>query len=63
MIKRFRQFIQSKPAKAFILNREKVFIGLLNLDPRSFYENTAIGLVLNSEEVAGAMAASLEAGE
>lgn len=43
-------------AKAFILDREKIFIGSLNLDPRSFYENTEIGLVLNSTEVASAMA-------
>ncbi len=43
-------------AKAFILDRKKVFIGSLNLDPRSFYENTEIGLILNSPEVAGTMA-------
>jgi putative cardiolipin synthase len=49
-------------AKAFILDREKVFIGSLNLDPRSFYENTEIGLVLDSREVAGTMAASLTEG-
>ena len=42
-------------AKAFILNRKKIFIGSLNLDPRSFYENTEIGLILNSPEVAGTM--------
>ena len=43
-------------AKAFILDREKVFIGSLNLDPRSFYENTEIGLMLNSKKVATTMA-------
>ncbi len=43
-------------AKVFILDREKVFIGSLNLDPRSFYENTEIGLVIDSPEVAGTMA-------
>ncbi|MFV1993494.1 MAG: phospholipase D-like domain-containing protein, partial [Acidiferrobacterales bacterium] len=43
-------------AKAFILDREKVFIGSLNLDPRSFYENTEIGLILDSPEVAETMA-------
>jgi len=42
-------------AKAFFLDRKKVFIGSLNLDPRSFYENTEIGLILNSPEVAGTM--------
>ena len=50
-------------AKAFVLDREKIFIGSLNLDPRSFYENTEIGLVLDSQEVAGIMATSLVAGE
>ena len=39
-------------AKAFVLDREKIFIGSLNLDPRSFYENTEIGLILNSPEAA-----------
>lgn len=43
-------------AKTFVLDREKVFIGSLNLDPRSFYENTEIGLVLQQKEVATAMA-------
>ncbi len=48
-------------AKAFVLDRDKVFIGSLNLDPRSFYENTEIGLVLNSPEVASMMIESIEA--
>jgi putative cardiolipin synthase len=43
-------------AKAFIFDREKIFIGSLNLDPRSFYENTEIGLILNSPETAESMA-------
>jgi len=38
-------------AKTFVLDRNKTFIGSLNLDPRSFYENTEIGLMLNSVEV------------
>jgi putative cardiolipin synthase len=47
-------------AKTFVLDREKVFIGSLNLDPRSFYENTEIGLVLQQKEVATAMAAGFD---
>ena len=43
-------------AKTFVLDREKVFIGSLNLDPRSFYENTEIGLVLEQRELATRMA-------
>jgi putative cardiolipin synthase len=43
-------------AKSFILDREKIFIGSLNLDPRSFYENSEIGVVIESPEVATMMA-------
>ena len=43
-------------AKVFVLDRKQVFIGSLNLDPRSFYENSEIGLILNSTEIAGDMA-------
>jgi putative cardiolipin synthase len=38
-------------SKTFVLDRNKIFIGSLNLDPRSFYENSEIGLVLNSREI------------
>jgi putative cardiolipin synthase len=43
-----------------VLDRKYVFIGSLNLDPRSFYENSEIGLVLESEDVAGAMANAMD---
>jgi len=43
-------------AKSFVLDREKVFIGSLNLDPRSFYENTEIGVIIKSPELAAGMA-------
>jgi len=42
-------------AKTFVMDREKVFIGSLNLDPRSFYENTEIGFVIHSTEIAEGM--------
>jgi len=48
-------------AKVFVLDREQVFIGSLNLDPRSFYENSEIGLVLNSPEIAESMAKGFDA--
>lgn len=38
--------------KAFIFDRRHVFIGSLNLDPRSVRENTEIGVVLDSPELA-----------
>lgn len=37
--------------KSFIFDRKHVFIGSLNLDPRSLRENTEIGLLLDSTEV------------
>ncbi|MEM7170763.1 MAG: phospholipase D family protein [Pseudomonadota bacterium] len=43
-------------AKVFILDRQSVFIGSLNLDPRSVYENTEIGVLAQSRELATAMA-------
>jgi putative cardiolipin synthase len=42
-------------AKSFVLDREKVFIGSLNLDPRAIYHNTEIGVVLKSSEIANEM--------
>jgi putative cardiolipin synthase len=43
-------------AKAFIFDRDTLFIGSLNLDPRSFDQNTEIGIVFQSPEL-GAMIA------
>ncbi len=37
--------------KSFVLDRKKVFIGSLNLDPRSIVENTEIGVILDSSEI------------
>ena len=47
-------------AKSFVLDRDKVFIGSLNLDPRSFYENSEIGVVITSAETAATMAEEFE---
>lgn len=38
--------------KSFVFDREKVFIGSLNLDPRSVVENTEIGVVISSTDMA-----------
>ncbi|MFV9616376.1 MAG: phospholipase D family protein [Gammaproteobacteria bacterium] len=48
-------------AKVFVLDRKQVFIGSLNLDPRSFYENSEIGLVIDSSEMAQDMAEGFDA--
>jgi putative cardiolipin synthase len=47
-------------AKSFILDRSQVFIGSLNLDARSVIQNTEIGVVFESEEIAIQMANSFD---
>ncbi len=47
-------------AKTFVLDQKRVFIGSLNLDPRSFYENTEIGVVIDSAPMAELMASSFD---
>lgn len=39
-------------AKEFAVDRKLVFIGSLNLDPRSVIQNTEIGVIIKSEEMA-----------
>ena len=43
-------------AKSFVFDRENVFIGSLNLDPRALVHNTEIGVVFNVPEIARQMA-------
>ena len=43
-------------AKIFVFDREAVFIGSLNMDPRSWRENTEMGVVIESDELAGGIA-------
>jgi cardiolipin synthase C len=43
-------------AKSFVFDRKQVFIGSLNLDPRSIIENTEIGIMVDSTELADTMA-------
>jgi putative cardiolipin synthase len=40
-------------AKSFVVDRETIFIGSLNLDARSVVQNTEIGVVLKSAEMGG----------
>lgn len=39
-------------AKVWVFDRERVFIGSVNMDPRSFQHNTEIGLMIDSPELA-----------
>jgi putative cardiolipin synthase len=42
-------------AKSFAIDRERIFIGSLNLDPRSVVENTEIGVMIESASIATEM--------
>jgi putative cardiolipin synthase len=42
-------------AKSFVFDRQQVFIGSLNLDPRAVIHNTEIGVVFASPEIANGM--------
>ncbi|UCH74060.1 MAG: phospholipase D family protein [Rhodospirillales bacterium] len=52
----FGSSVASLHAKSFVLDRQSVFIGSLNLDPRAVYFNTEIGVVVESPELAADMA-------
>ena len=47
-------------AKVMVIDSDRVFIGSANLDPRSFLENSEIGVVITSAETAATMAAEFE---
>jgi putative cardiolipin synthase len=53
---RFGSSGASLHAKAFIIDREQVFVGSLNLDPRSLDLNTELGFVVESRELADMLA-------
>ena len=42
-------------AKSFVIDRERVFIGSLNFDPRSIIENTELGMMIESSKIATEM--------
>jgi putative cardiolipin synthase len=46
--------------KVFVLDRKTVFIGSLNLDPRSIDINTEMGIVFHSSEMAADLAKALD---
>jgi putative cardiolipin synthase len=43
-----------------VIDREKVFIGSLNLDPRSIEINTEMGVIVESPELARGMAEAVD---
>jgi len=46
-------------SKVAMVDRKRVFVGSFNLDPRSLYLNTEMGIAAESPELAGAMARDL----
>ncbi len=54
--KRFGSSGASLHAKAFIIDREQVFVGSLNLDPRSVNLNTELGIIVESRELGDVLA-------
>jgi putative cardiolipin synthase len=46
--------------KSFVIDRRTVFVGSLNLDPRSVRVNTEVGVLVRSEPLAGEIAAIFE---
>lgn len=48
----FRFLRGSLHAKSFVLDRQRVFIGSMNFDPRSVVENTELGVLIESADIA-----------
>jgi cardiolipin synthase C len=59
-LKRFGSSGASLHAKAFVFDREQLFVGSLNLDPRSVDLNTELGIIVESPELAGELAQQFE---
>jgi putative cardiolipin synthase len=49
-------------AKTFVVDRQRVFIGSMNLDPRSVQINTEIGLLIDNTELAQGLESQIAAG-
>ena len=47
-------------SKVIVVDRHRVFVGSLNLDPRSIYINTEMGLLIDSRELAEVIARLIE---
>ena len=47
-------------SKGMVVDRQRVYIGSMNFDPRSAFINTEMGLIVDSAGLAGALAALIE---
>jgi phosphatidylserine/phosphatidylglycerophosphate/cardiolipin synthase-like enzyme len=59
---RFGKSLGGLHAKLAVIDQRSVFIGSMNLDERSAYENTEMGLVIDSRELAGQVLGLLDTG-
>ncbi len=50
--KRTKDYITCLHSKVYIVDSEKVWIGSFNLDPRSAYLNTEVGVIIDDKTVA-----------
>ena len=48
-------------AKVFVFDRQRVFVGSMNLDQRSLHVNTEVGVIIDSPDLARQVAARFEA--
>lgn len=65
LIERYAQLEKKTPifaihAKTLVIDGERLFIGTFNLDPRSANLNTEVGVIIDSEELASQVEASIE---
>jgi putative cardiolipin synthase len=58
----FRLQGSSLHAKTFTIDREQIFIGSFNFDPRSALLNTELGFVIESKAMAGALQDAMDSG-
>ena len=47
-------------AKTITVDRQRIFVGSLNIDPRSIILNTEMGLVIDSPTMSGQLAVALD---
>jgi putative cardiolipin synthase len=57
---RFGSAGASLHAKTFVFDRKVLFVGSANLDPRSRYLNTEVGMIVESPELAGRFASGFD---
>jgi len=65
LIERYPRIAESNPvfalhAKSMVIDNKTIFIGTFNLDPRSANLNTEVGVLINSDELAGQLTDSIE---